>query len=107
MMVHRHRRLIRKLVMRAIVWQYRSCAQRKPRVQRGEKAGRTGLEPATTGSTVRDSIQLSYRPKFRLDNSNSITRPVKNHHFASIQFVEDAVCTTSGTRNSMADSIRS
>src|SRR5690606_21945611 len=27
------------------------------------EARRTGLEPATTGSTVRDSNQLSYRPK--------------------------------------------
>ena len=49
--------------MRAIVCQCRDRAQRKPRVKRGEKAGRTGLEPATTGSTVRYSNQLSYGPK--------------------------------------------
>jgi integrase len=30
--------------------------------KRGLQARRTGLEPATTGSTVRDSNQLSYRP---------------------------------------------
>ncbi len=45
--------------MRAIVCQCRNRAQRKPRVKRGEKAGRTGLEPATTGSTVRYPRQVN------------------------------------------------
>ena len=67
---------------------------------------RTGLEPATTGSTVRDSIQLSYRPRVESHYSNSITPPVKNLHFASIQRVLMADSTTSGTRKAIADSIR-
>ncbi len=106
MKVHRHQRLPRKSARRVTPCQCRNRAQRKPRVQRGAQARRTGLEPATTGSTVRDSIQLSYRPRFKPHYSNSITRGVKNLHFASIQRVLMADSTTSGTRKSIADSIR-
>src|SRR3954470_17396645 len=41
-----------------------------------EQATRTGLEPATTGSTVRDSNQLSYRARAqRLRELRCETRP--------------------------------
>src|SRR5438094_8572521 len=37
--------------------------RRKPRRAGPSRTRRTGLEPATTGSTVRYSNQLSYRPE--------------------------------------------
>ena len=37
------------------------------------KARPTGLEPATTGSTVRYSNQLSYGPQLRVSNYNTLS----------------------------------
>ena len=39
---------------------------------------RTGLEPATTGSTVQDSNQLSYRPNWEVRKCSSPAREVKD-----------------------------
>ncbi len=79
---------------------------------------RTGLEPATTGSTGRDSNQLSYRPLVLTGSQwspelNSVAMPLRGSrrplggqdYFVSYQDAPEATSTTRGTHRSMADSM--
>ncbi len=54
-------------------------AKRKTRFSAEFSARATGLEPATTGSTVRYSIQLSYAPERRMAESIPNDRAVKGN----------------------------
>lgn len=63
------------------------------RFDTGQRARTTGLEPATTGSTVRYSNQLSYVPGGILKYTATL-RPGKGPHQGAQLFAWDAVTAT-------------